>query len=136
MPRVHLLRSALCSAACLAGVAGCLGPECGNSILIERVSPGKEWTAVLFERDCGATTWYSTQVSLVSQGSSLPNEVGNVFNSREQLEHPGVVWLSPNELEVSGVHRLSVAKALASFKGIRIRYVEESPWPSDPRLGT
>lgn len=33
----------------------------------------------MFERSCGATTGFSTQVSVVAAGSELPNEGGNVL---------------------------------------------------------
>jgi len=39
------------------------GP-CSDTILSEAASPDGSWVATLFERDCGATTYYSTQLSL------------------------------------------------------------------------
>ena len=120
--RLQLSVLALC-----VGTMGCFDP-CGNSVLLELPSPDKQWTAVLFERDCGATTSYSTQVSLVSRERTLPSEAGNIFVSREQLEHPGIAWLSRSELEVSGIRRLSASTAVTSLDGISIRYVEEPPF--------
>jgi len=42
-------------------------------------SPDGNLQAVIFRRDCGATTDYSTQVSIISVNAKLPNKSGNVF---------------------------------------------------------
>jgi hypothetical protein len=52
---------------------------CGNEIVAEFPSPDATQKLVVFERDCGATSGFSTQVSLVASNTALPNEVGNVF---------------------------------------------------------
>lgn len=52
---------------------------CGNTLLAETPSPEGNLRAVVFERNCGATTSFSTQVSVIESGSTLPNEGGNVF---------------------------------------------------------
>jgi hypothetical protein len=44
----------------------------------EALSPDKQYRAVVFRRDCGATTDFSTQVSLLSSSQSLQGS-GNVF---------------------------------------------------------
>jgi len=52
---------------------------CGNDVAKEVRSPSGKKKAVIFERDCGATTSFTTQVSILSSNRSLPNEIGNVF---------------------------------------------------------
>ena len=42
-------------------------------------SPDGKIEAVIFERDCGATTDFTTQISIVPKGASLRNEAGNAF---------------------------------------------------------
>jgi hypothetical protein len=61
--------------------AGCINITggCVNTILRVHYSPTKRLKAVVFERQCGATTGFSTQVSIISADSDLPNEGGNVF---------------------------------------------------------
>jgi hypothetical protein len=44
---------------------------CGNSIQLRVPSPDGEYEAVQFTRDCGATTGYSTQVSVVRKGAPV-----------------------------------------------------------------
>ncbi len=52
---------------------------CGNEILTEVPSLDGRYKAVVFQRDCGATTGFSTQVSLLPQRKKLPNDGGNLF---------------------------------------------------------
>lgn len=55
------------------------GDMCGNQVLKEYPSPSGKLKAVVFERDCGATTGFSTQVFIVQAGSVLENESANLF---------------------------------------------------------
>jgi hypothetical protein len=76
---------------------------CGNEIFKEVNSPSLEFKAVIFQRDCGATTGFSTQVSVIPITETLPNEGGNVLIIDG---HPGdtqleISWLSNYELKIS-----------------------------------
>lgn len=54
---------------------------CNNYLVAETASPNKDkkQKAILFTRDCGATTSFSTQISLLEDGEPLANEEGNIF---------------------------------------------------------
>jgi hypothetical protein len=66
---------------------------CGNDLVKDVRSPNGKTKAVLFERDCGATTSASTQVSLLPSNESLPNEIGNVFVAgKDDGRAPGAAW--------------------------------------------
>jgi hypothetical protein len=52
---------------------------CGNRIAQEIPSPDGRWKAVIYERDCGATTDFSTQISIVKRQDDVGDENGNVF---------------------------------------------------------
>ena len=52
---------------------------CGNKFLSETSSPDRIYRVVVFQRDCGATTGFSTQVSVLKAGERLPNQSGNLF---------------------------------------------------------
>ena len=54
---------------------------CGNAVLDEVRSPDGAFRLVAFQRDCGATTGFSTQVSLLEAEEALPYEGGNLFIS-------------------------------------------------------
>ena len=52
---------------------------CDNTEVFRVASPDGQLEAVIFERSCGATTDFSTQISIVRKGSSLASGAGNTF---------------------------------------------------------
>lgn len=58
-------------------IGGC-SDTCANDIVSRVPSPNGKLDAVLFQRDCGATTGFSTQVSVVEAETSA-NVSGNAF---------------------------------------------------------
>src|SRR4051812_3963383 len=46
--------------------------ECKNQIIKEIPSPNGQFKVILFERGCGATTGFNTQVSVLPAGADLP----------------------------------------------------------------
>lgn len=61
------------------GASLLLAGDCGNEPISETPSPDKSLKAVIFQRDCGATTGFSKQVSILPANQSLPNESGNAL---------------------------------------------------------
>jgi hypothetical protein len=94
---------------------------CANDKLVETVSPNGQLKAVTFRRDCGATTSYSTHVSILPASRKLPNEAGNVF---VQSREPMVVvrWLDDQHLRISGGGASTSFVHLTDFRGVRIIY--------------
>ncbi len=60
-------------------VAGC-SDTCTNTIFTTALAPDGQHRASSFQRDCGATTGFSTQISLVGPGENVTS-VGNAFRS-------------------------------------------------------
>ena len=56
----------LLTLALIAGTVACINiaAGCGNDLVKEVPSPNGKMKAVVFQRDCGATTGFSTQISL------------------------------------------------------------------------
>jgi hypothetical protein len=78
-----------------------LGREmCGNDIYKEYVSPNGKLKAVIFQRDCGATTGFSTQISVIAAEDDLKNEAGNIYiiDGQPHLYAPKLSWRNNNEL--------------------------------------
>ncbi|MCC5853421.1 MAG: hypothetical protein JJU30_11325 [Alkalimonas sp.] len=76
------------------------GGMCANEVHAEIISPNQRYKAVIFQRDCGATTDFSTQISILKAEAKLPNKSGNIFVARghpEHFPHP-IRWLSNTEL--------------------------------------
>ena len=94
---------------------------CGNQEL-QRASPqSAEWTAISFNRDCGATTAVSTQVSIIHGNAALRNDPGNVL----VLEKEGKVKLSVTSAGELLVELPADAKSLkqeTAVNGIRVLY--------------
>jgi hypothetical protein len=111
--------------------------QCDNAILTEVPAPDRRMRAIVFQRDCGATTDLSTQVSLLSGSRPLPNDGGNVFIA--DTDHgrapagPGggpvvqVRWVEPRELEVHHDARARVFSADSLVNGVSIRCVAIAP---------
>src|SRR5690349_7530517 len=68
---------------------------CGNTIVATEFSPDHQRKAVLFERNCGATTGFSSQVSVLPADDDLPNEGGNVFAANEGRGGEPTAWGGP-----------------------------------------
>lgn len=75
---------------------------CGNEVYSEDLSPDKEHKVVVFQRDCGATTGYSTQVSIIDSSDNLKNESGNIYiiDGHPKDVSPGARWISNTELRI------------------------------------
>ena len=117
---------------------GCLdlAAGCRNEQITDLASPGGRHHAVVFQRDCGATTGFSTQVSVLSAGAALPDSGGNVFSADgDQGRAPAAsgggprvsaAWLASDTLEVRYDARARVFTKEATVAGVGIRFVADS----------
>lgn len=76
---------------------------CGNYIHEEYPSPGGKWKAVVFQRDCGATTGFSTQISILPSSDSVENDSGNIFiiDGHPNDMAPSLNWIADNKLRIN-----------------------------------
>lgn len=83
-----------------------LGPDlCANQIYQEVYSADRTLKAVVFQRDCGATTGFSTQVSVLPAGETLGNDVaGNLYiaNGRPVDSRLLLQWSSQRSMLIQG----------------------------------
>jgi len=103
-----------------------------NTVIDEVYSPDNNYKAIIFERDAGATTGFSTQVSIISSKSSLPNSPGNVFISDTNHgsapsgkgggPEVSISWVNSNEVIISYHSKARIFKEEGSIKNIQIRY--------------
>jgi hypothetical protein len=127
------------SSALLGVFAGCFdlaSGVCANEGLADRASPDGRWHAVVFQRDCGATTGSSTQVSVLPAGDSLRNEGGNAFTADDDHGAPPVDpggspsvsarWIATDTLEVRFHPRSRVFTRESQVGAVAIRYVMDS----------
>lgn len=74
---------------------------CGNELISTTVSPDGNYEAHIFVRDCGATTGYSYQLSILKDGKEVKNRSGNTFVSDGEFT---VEWLDNRLIEVNYSH--------------------------------
>lgn len=106
---------------------------CENTPVSEIHSPDGRLKLVVFERNCGATTDFSTQASLFDRHGKLDDEAGNVFiadadhGRAPRADHGGpelhAVWLDASTLQLTHDARARVFHARAERDGVRIVYV-------------
>ena len=109
---------------------------CGDEIINQISSPEGDFNAIIFERDCGATTSFSTHVALMPNNkpssSTVRNRKRSVVvadcNHNAAPQGPGggpemrLRWLSNKKLEIQ-YHKLArIINAESMSKGISIQY--------------
>jgi hypothetical protein len=105
---------------------------CGVTVVRRTPSPNGRLEAVLFERNCGATTDFATNLSLVKRGNPIPNDAGNLLvadsdQGRAQLE-PGhvirlsVEWVGSDSLIVRYDRRARVFRREGNAHGVSVHY--------------
>jgi hypothetical protein len=111
----------------LAGLAtllctGC-SDACSNSLEQRLPSPDGKNDAVVFVRDCGATTDYSAQLSIVAP-MEMPQGAGSVLTTELGSSNAGfqVRWLAPDRLVVQLPSDIAVFKQKQHLGGIVITY--------------
>ena len=94
---------------------------CGNDLINAQVSPNGELVAIAFRRNCGATTPYYTEVSILDEPGKLGNEAGNIsiVEGRQPLT---LEWNGDEQLNIGGVGYGRQSLRLSEYRGIRIRY--------------
>lgn len=75
---------------------------CANTISKIYFSPNKSLKAVIFQRDCGATTGFSTQISILDSKEELINGNGNIFiiNGHPDSVQAIVTWKNNKEMNI------------------------------------
>jgi hypothetical protein len=94
---------------------------CSNDPINAGISPDGECIAIAFIRNCGATTPFYTQVSILDMPGRLPSEAGNIFSA--EGKHPlSVQWNGNAQLTIRGIGHGKQSQKLSEYKGIRISY--------------
>jgi hypothetical protein len=104
------------------GLAGCMQMECGNEIVQTVASPSGVHKAVVFRRDCGATTGFTTQLSIIAADDSLPDDAGNLLIA-DDLFPISIRWLSARRVEIAASPPSRVYKQRVSVDGVVASYV-------------
>ena len=105
----------------LAALPGCDLISCSNEIASSLVSPDGDHTAIVFNRNCGATTGFNTQLSVVASHAALPDDGGNVLIADDTIELK-VSWISASELSIRGLNGAKIFKQEKQVGGVAVSY--------------
>jgi hypothetical protein len=116
---------ALLAALLIAVSASGCGEICSNEPVAVTPSPSGKTKAVVFHRNCGATTEPNTQVAVVPTYVTLANIPGNalILGGDVPLQ---VRWLSDSSLSISGLDSARVFKQEESVTGVSIEYGKQA----------
>ena len=104
-------------------VGGMFDDMCGNEISQEILSPNGKLKAVIFTRNCGATTGFSTQISLLPKTQKLLNSGGNIFTTDWYGQPPiEVNWVSNEQLIIKYPREAKTFTKETDFDDITIKY--------------
>ncbi|RII25338.1 MAG: hypothetical protein CXR31_14160 [Geobacter sp.] len=111
-----------------------LSKSCDNRIVSVHTSPDGANKAVVFVRDCGATTDFNTQVSILPIKKELSNESGNAFIADSdhgkaaagQWGGPNIAvsWQDKDSITLRYANQSRVFKKEENIAGVRITYSE------------
>lgn len=96
------------------------GTQCENTPRSEAISPDGRRKIVVFSRDCGATTGFNSQGTIVRVGDPYPTSGGTVFISNQ--EDVVVTWDLPSLITVRITKGSHVFKQETLVDGVTIKY--------------
>ncbi|MBA4353844.1 MAG: hypothetical protein C0409_04060 [Novosphingobium sp.] len=111
-------------------VAAC-DDACSNEVITRLASPDGKREAVMFQRDCGATSGYSTQISILDVGHALAGG-GNTFRADD--DHGAakvgdwggslaeIKWLASDRLLVRYAGKSRIFEQDATVSGVSVSY--------------
>ena len=105
---------------------------CGNKIVETKISPNQSYKIIVFERNCGATTDFSTQISILKNNQTLENESGNIFSGdsdhgKAKLNKNGLIdikaeWLNNSVIVIEYDANTRVFENKKMIGNIKINY--------------
>ena len=100
--------------------------SCDNTIWSTHASPNMNFKVVTFERNCGATTGFSTHLSVLKNGKTLPNSAGDtmVIKGRPGDVAPEISWISNKKIELRTTGKEEIFLAAEEWR----RWL---PWPTE-----
>jgi hypothetical protein len=113
-----------------AGLNAC-EPQCVNKVIDSKIAPVGDKQAVLYVRNCGATTGSTTHVSILNRDSQVRG-TGNVLvvkdpaSMGETASTTRVRWVAADTLEISLLGGRAIQSQADSVDGVIIRVTTHS----------
>jgi hypothetical protein len=100
-------------------LCGC--SPCENEVTQSVLAPSGRLKAVVFNRGCGATVGFNTQVSILEAGRQLPDDGGNVLIVDDKVKF-SLQWTSDTTLNISGSLATRAFKKESEVAGVEVSY--------------
>jgi len=99
---------------------------CDNEFIQSTTSPDNKWKVVLFQRDCGATTNFSSHIVVIKREQKFDPEqnIGKIFIADGTPTNFQIRWVDKRHLLVKAP-QTRVYKVLKSYQNIDIQYTLE-----------
>jgi hypothetical protein len=104
---------------------------CANAEVTRVPSPDGTRDAVVFQRDCGASTGFTTQISILGKGEQ-PGGAGNVFRADDNHgaavdgawfgPWAEVTWTGPDRMQVRYADKSRIYTQESEVSGVTISY--------------
>jgi hypothetical protein len=94
---------------------------CGNQVIEQQKNNIDSYDYVIFKRDCGATTEFSYQLSIIKHRGNLGNDSGNIYIHDNPFT---AEWINKNTLRINGT-TINGYKSVKQYKEIKIIYMSE-----------
>ena len=121
---------------CLAALTACSGlSDCGDQVLVEKISPDGQHVATLFVRDCGATTGYATQLAITKRGVPFDRTtvvfIADDDHGSALTQGPAIWtemrWTNSTELFFAYAEKARIVRRRDQVDGIHVRYRATGP---------
>lgn len=120
--KLRLVRAMLMLALAV-GLSSCALFDCANTVISESPSPSGQLLAVVFERDCGATTGTNTQICFRRSTEPFEPEKQPSFLVFEGDGRVSLSWKTPAHLVIRLPPDAKVFQNESEASGIKIEYV-------------
>ena len=100
--------------------------DCRNEIEYRSQSPNGSYDVVVFNRNCGATSGYNVQVSIVEHGMDITKEKnGNILSAFGvgYTESIKPIWLSQNAINIYMYRSARIGFRKNAINGIAIKHI-------------
>lgn len=120
---------------CSLTLSGC-SDACQNTVVNRATAPDGQHTAVMFQRDCGATTGFSTQVSVVADNEKADGS-GNAFRADD--DHGAAAagewggpwaearWIAADHLLIRYAPKSRIFHQAGQIGGVKVTYEAKAP---------
>jgi hypothetical protein len=98
---------------------------CRNEIIASRDNPARTLKLIKFDRDCGATTGNSVQISVLKFQESLQNLGGNIFISKNYDKDIDMAWENDSTILIQYPKKLVIIKREDQYDNLKVKYQDK-----------